>query len=103
MNFKWKGLKSNAFVDGVIDSINKDEAMFLLTKDGVIVTSIINSNPKDEKKKKTTTHPMSDSENGSRTDSNSGSNCDSDSSSDNDSNSDNIGHPHSQYNEDANW
>ena len=54
MNFKWKGLKSNAFVDGVIDSINKDEAMFLLKKDGVIVTSIINSNPKDEKKKKTT-------------------------------------------------
>ena len=56
-----------------------------------------------KKKKKTTTHPMSDSENRSRTDSNSDSNCDSDSSSDNDSNSDNICHPHSQYNEEANW
>ena len=50
MNFKWKGLKSNAFVEGFIDSENKDEAMFSLKKDGIIVTSIISSSPKNEKK-----------------------------------------------------
>ena len=53
MNFKWKGLKSNAFVEGFIDSENKDEAMFSLKKDGIIVTSIISSSPKNEKKTKT--------------------------------------------------
>ena len=37
MKFKWKGLKLNAFVEGVIESENKDEAMFALKKDGVIV------------------------------------------------------------------
>ena len=53
MNFKWKGLKSNAFVEGFIDSENKDEAMFSLKKDGIIVTSIISTSPKNEKKTKT--------------------------------------------------
>ena len=52
MKFKWKGLKLNAFVEGVIESENKDEAMFALKKDGVIVTLISNPNPKEEKKKK---------------------------------------------------
>ena len=36
MKFNWKGLKLNAFVEGVIESENKDEAMFALKKDGVI-------------------------------------------------------------------
>ena len=53
MKFKWKGLKLNAFVDGEIESENKDEAMFVLKKDGVIVTEIVDSNIKDIKKKKT--------------------------------------------------
>ena len=53
MKFKWKGLKLNAFVEGIIDSENKDEAMFSLKKDGVIVTKISNPNPKEEKKAKT--------------------------------------------------
>ena len=52
MKFKWKGLKLNAFVEGIIESENKDEAMFSLKKDGVIVTLISNPNPKEEKKKK---------------------------------------------------
>ena len=52
MKFKWKGLKLNAFVEGVIESENKDEAMFALKKDGVIVTLISNPNSKEEKKKK---------------------------------------------------
>ena len=53
MKFKWKGLKLNAFVDGEIEAENKDEAMFALKKDGVIVIEIIDSNTKDIKKKKT--------------------------------------------------
>ena len=52
MKFKWKGLKLNAFVDGEIEAENKEEAMFALKKDGVIVTEIIDSNTKDIKKKK---------------------------------------------------
>ena len=52
MKFKWKGLKSNAFVEGVIESENKDEAMFALKKDGVIVTLITNTNIKEGKKNK---------------------------------------------------
>ena len=51
MKFKWKGLKLNAFVEGVIESENKDEAIFSLKKDGVIVTLISNPNSKEEKKK----------------------------------------------------
>ena len=53
MKFKWKGLKLNDFVDGEIESENKDEAMFALKKDGVIVTEIIDSNIKERKKKQT--------------------------------------------------
>ena len=51
MKFKWKGLKLNAFVEGEIESANKDDAMSSLKKDGVIVTEIISSNIKEGKKK----------------------------------------------------
>ena len=53
MKFKWKGLKFNNFVDGQIESENKDEAMFALKKDGVIVIEITDSNIKARNKKKT--------------------------------------------------
>ena len=53
MKFKWKGLKLNNFVDGQIESENKDEAMFALKKDGVIVIEITDSNIKARNKKKT--------------------------------------------------
>ena len=52
MKFKWKGLKFNEFVDGEIESENKDEAMFALKKDGVIVTEITDSDLNKGKKKK---------------------------------------------------
>ncbi len=52
MKFKWKGLKLNEFVDGEIESENKDEAMFALKKDGVIVTEITDSDFNKGKKKK---------------------------------------------------
>ena len=52
MKFKWKGLKLNDFVEGVMESESKDEAMFALKKDGVIVTEITDSNFKEGKKKK---------------------------------------------------
>ena len=52
MKFKWKGLKLNEFVDGEIESENKDEAMFALKKDGVIVTEITDSDLNKGKKKK---------------------------------------------------
>lgn len=53
MKFKWKGLKLNNFVDGEIESENKDEALFALKKDGVIVIEITDSNIKARNKKKT--------------------------------------------------
>jgi len=52
MKFKWKGIKLNEFVDGEIESENKDEAMFALKKDGVIVTEITDSDFNKGKKKK---------------------------------------------------
>ena len=40
MKFNWKGLKSNSFASGEIDANNKDEAIFKLKKDGIIITEI---------------------------------------------------------------
>lgn len=50
MKFKWKGLKANDFVDGVIDSEDKDEALFTLKQDGVIVTEVVEKDPQAKKK-----------------------------------------------------
>lgn len=52
MKFNWKGLKSNAFVDGVIDAEDKDEALFTLKQDGVIVTEVTEAEPQAKKKVK---------------------------------------------------
>ena len=49
MKFKWKGLKANDFVDGVIDSEDKDEALFTLKQDGVIVTEVVENDPQAKK------------------------------------------------------
>jgi type IV pilus assembly protein PilC len=54
MKFIWKGLKSNAFVSGTLEAPSKEEAIFSLKKEGVIVTEI-NANSlevKDFKEKK---------------------------------------------------
>ena len=40
MKFNWKGLKSNSFASGEIEADNKDEAIFKLKKDGIIITEI---------------------------------------------------------------
>jgi type II secretory pathway component PulF len=40
MKFVWKGLKSNAFVSGTLDAPSKEEAIFSLKNEGVIVTEI---------------------------------------------------------------
>ena len=40
MKFIWKGLKSNAFVSGTLEAPSKEEAIFSLKNDGVIVTEI---------------------------------------------------------------
>ena len=52
MKFNWKGLTSNAFVDGVIDAEDKDEALFTLKQDGVIVTEVTEAEPQAKKKVK---------------------------------------------------
>ena len=41
MKFVWKGLKSNAFVSGTLEAPSKDEAIFSLKNEGVIVTEIV--------------------------------------------------------------
>lgn len=40
MEFNWKGLKLNTFASGSIDANSKEEAIFKLKKDGVIVTAL---------------------------------------------------------------
>ena len=54
MKFLWKGLKSNAFVSGTLESPSKEEAIFSLKNEGVIVTEINTNSPevKEFKEKK---------------------------------------------------
>lgn len=40
MKFNWKGLKLNSFASGEIDAESRDEAIFKLKKDGIIITEI---------------------------------------------------------------
>ena len=40
MKFLWKGLKSGNFSNGVIEALTEDEAIFLLKKQGVVITEI---------------------------------------------------------------
>lgn len=51
MNFNWRGLKSNEFASGTIEAGSKEEAIFKLKGDGVIVTEIDDDIHADEKKK----------------------------------------------------
>ena len=54
MKFNWKGLKSNSFASGEIEADNKDEAIFKLKKDGIIITEINGGDDsKKDKKQKT--------------------------------------------------
>ena len=48
MKFNWKGLKSNAFVSGTLEAPSKEEAIFSLKNEGVIVTEI-NANSQEAK------------------------------------------------------
>ena len=50
MKFNWKGLKSNEFTSGVIDAGSRDEAIFKLKNEGVVITEIDDDAPKQEKK-----------------------------------------------------
>ena len=49
MIYSWKGLKDNVFTEGKTDANSKDDAIFLLKQDGIIVTTIDD----DVKKKET--------------------------------------------------
>jgi len=46
--YAWKGLKNNTFAEGQIEAENKEEAIFVLKKDGTIVTTIDDDAPKKE-------------------------------------------------------
>ena len=48
MMYAWKGLKNNTFAEGQIEAENKEEAIFVLKKDGTIVTTIDDDAPKKE-------------------------------------------------------
>lgn len=50
MNFNWKGLRANEFTSGLIDANSRDEAIFKLKNEGVIVTEIDDDAPKQENK-----------------------------------------------------
>lgn len=53
MKFNWKGLKSNSFASGEIEADNKDEAIFKLKKDGIIITEISGDDDLKKEKNKT--------------------------------------------------
>ncbi len=40
MNFTWKGLRLNEFVSGAVDASSREEALFKLKTDGIIVTEM---------------------------------------------------------------
>lgn len=49
MNFNWRGLRANEFASGVIEAGSREEAIFKLKNEGVIVTEIDDDAPKQEK------------------------------------------------------
>jgi len=50
MMYAWKGLKNNTFTEGEVEAENKDEAIFALKQDGVIVTTIADDVKKEKEK-----------------------------------------------------
>jgi type IV pilus assembly protein PilC len=50
MKFNWKGLKLNSFASGEIEADSKDEAIFKLKKDRIIITEINIAENKDKSK-----------------------------------------------------
>jgi type IV pilus assembly protein PilC len=52
MKYAWKGLKENSFVEGTIEADEREDAIFLLKKDGITVTEIDNPKKKSTKSQK---------------------------------------------------
>ena len=52
MKYAWKGLKDNSFVEGTIEADEREDAIFLLKKDGITVTEIDNPKKKSTKSQK---------------------------------------------------
>ena len=51
-NFKYKGIQENKYIDGEISAVNRDEAVFKLKEQKIIVTSLEKVSGKEETKKK---------------------------------------------------
>jgi len=51
MNFNWRGLRANEFASGVVEAGSREEAIFKLKNEGVIVTEIDDDATKQEKQK----------------------------------------------------
>lgn len=50
--FYWKGIKNNQYLTGDIEALTKDEAIYKLKEDGVILTSLISKDDGSAEKKK---------------------------------------------------
>lgn len=50
--FYWKGIKNNQYLTGDIEALTKDEAIYKLKEDGVILTSLISKDDGPAEKKK---------------------------------------------------
>lgn len=50
--FYWKGIKNNQYLTGDIEALTKDEAIYKLKEDGVILTSLISKDDGPSEKKK---------------------------------------------------
>ena len=40
-DFIWKGIKANQYLTGEVNALTRDEAVFKLKQDGVIITELV--------------------------------------------------------------
>lgn len=51
-DFEWKGIKGTEYLSGVIEALTRDEAIFKLKEDGVIITLLRSTSHTEEKKQR---------------------------------------------------
>ena len=50
IDFEWKGIKGTEYLSGIIEALTRDEAVFKLKEDGVIITQLHSTSHIEEKK-----------------------------------------------------
>lgn len=52
IDFEWKGIKGTEYLSGIIEALTRDEAVFKLKEDGVIITQLRSTSHVEEKKQR---------------------------------------------------